>query len=234
MKKIVLATFIISLFAFSNGSSQTIDASSGMEFIFGGAQIKNNDGSSANIDQAVRFSAFLHIQQQIYYNFNKSIGLYSGLAIRNVGYITKNGTFTDKYRMYTAGIPLALTVGNLEKHFFLYAGAEAGLAFHYKEKHFNGEDKTKSSAFFSGKINAWQPQLFAGIQFPYGANVKFAYYPQNFFNKDYTENIDGVDEKPYQDGNINLYYVSLSFQLFKSDAKKISGESVPENRTAYR
>jgi hypothetical protein len=174
MKKITLATLLISLFSMSNLFSQEsqtkdskIDASSGMEFIFGGAKLENTDGSSLDVNQPVRFTLVLNLQQNIYYKFSKSIGLYSGFAIRNVGFITQDGAFTNKYRMYTAGVPLALTIGNLDKKFFLYGGAEAGLAFHYKEKQFNGDSKTKSSDFFSNKINAWQPQLFAGIQFPY-------------------------------------------------------------------
>jgi hypothetical protein len=233
MKKLILAASILSLFTINILSAQSVDHSSGMEFIFGGAQVEHDDGASAS-SQATRFTAFLHVQQHLYYNFSKSVGLYTGIAIRNVGFIEKEGEYTYKYRTYTAGIPLALTVGNLEKHFFIYGGAEAAMAFNYKEKRFNGDTKEHmSTSWFSGKTNTWQPQLFAGVQFPYGANVKFAYYPQNFFNKDYTEQIEGESVKLYEDKSVNLYYVSISFQLFASDAKKMTG-AAPENRTAYR
>ena len=234
MKQIAIASFIISLLTFNAIQAQSVDHSSGMEFIFGGADVKHDDGTAVS-NQATRFTAFLHIQQHLYYNLSEKIGLYTGLAIRNVGFIEKQDEYTYKYRTYTAGIPLALTFGNLKKHFFIYGGAEAGLAFNYKEKRFNGDTKEyKSSAWFSGKTNAWQPQLFAGVQFPYGANIKFAYYPQNFFNKDYTESDgNGNTIKPYEGSNVNLFYFSVSFQLFASDAKKMTGAQ-PENRTAYR
>jgi hypothetical protein len=234
MKTLLLAACLLSIFTLNNLKAQHFDHSSGMEFIFGGAQTANDDGTETP-NQAVRFTAFLHIQQQIYYKLTKSFGLYSGIAIRNVGFIEKEGDYTYKYRTYTAGIPLALTFGNLEKHFFIYGGAEAGMAFNYKEKRFNGSTKEhKSTSWFSGKTNTWQPQLFAGIQFPYGANVKFAYYPENFFNKDYAEEVNGESKKLYENKSVNLYYVSISFQLFASDAKKITGGTTPENRTAYR
>jgi len=233
MKKNIIISLAISLSLAFSINAQRVHGSSGMEFIFGGAQIENNDGSDTA--QAVRFSAFFHLQQHIYYDITKTIGLYSGVAVRNVGFITKNGDFTSKHRIYTAGIPLALTVGDLKKHFFFYAGAEAGLAISYKEKEFNGDIKTKKNLkWFSGKVNAWQPMLFTGVQFPYGANVKFAYYPQNFFNKNYSQTEDGVSVKPYENTNVNLFYVSISFQLFGSDAKKLKNDLEPTNRTAYR
>ena len=235
MKKFVLASLVVSLFTFNNIYAQKLDHSSGMELIFGGAKTSNDNGTSTP-NQATRFTPFLHIQQYLYYHITEKFGLYSGLAIRNVGFIEKEGNYTNKYRTYTAGIPLALTFGNLKKHFFVYGGAEAGMAFNYKEKRFNGDTKEHmSTSWFSGKTNTWQPQLFAGIQLPYGANIKFAYYPQNFFNKDYTENNEfGVPEKLYEDKNANLFYFSISFQLFASEAKKITGGAEPENRTAYR
>ena len=49
---------------------------------------------------------FLHIQQFIHYNMSKNVGLFTGVTLRNVGFIVADGDFTSKYRTYTAGIPL--------------------------------------------------------------------------------------------------------------------------------
>ena len=121
----------------------------------------------------------------------------------------------------------------MANHFSLYAGAEAGFAFNYKEKHFRGDSReSMTTEWFSGRTNWFQPQIFAGIQFPYGANLKVAYYPQNFFNSDFRE--PGTsDYRPYQGVEANLFYASISFQLFASDTKSAAG-TTPENRTAYR
>jgi hypothetical protein len=89
-------------------------------------------------------------------------------------------------RLYTGGIPLAIKLGAFDKHFYIYGGGEYELAIHYKEKYWNSHDrsgsKTKYTEFFGNQTPTFIPSLFAGIQLPKGLNVKFKYYPQNFFN----------------------------------------------------
>ena len=63
------------------------------------------------------------------------------------------------------------------------------------------------------RVEPWQHGFFVGIQFPYGANIKFKYYNNNFFVKDYV-NTNG--EKPYEFFNANVFYFSLSFNVLKN------------------
>ena len=141
----------------------------------------------------------------------------TGITMRNVGFIVRNGVYKSKYRTYTLGIPLALKVGNMSKHLSIYAGGEAGFAFNFKEKHFkDGEKNAVKSEWFSGKTNWFQPNLFAGFQFAGGTNIKFAYYPLNFFNESHEQ--DGI--KIFDGVEANMFYTSLSFQLFHSDVRK--------------
>lgn len=82
------------------------------EFIFswGNMKIENTDVSSV-----LRFSGFLNYQSQFHYNFSKRMGIYTGLGIRNVGFINRlNDSIKIKQRVYAAGIPLALKLGILK------------------------------------------------------------------------------------------------------------------------
>lgn len=234
MKKTLL-TLSMALFFIELTFSQDydkFDSSSGFEFIFSWAAIdgaavgsgfsdqsKSYDTNiSEGMGQNVRFTAFLHFQHYMHINFSKNLGIKTGFTMRNVGFIVRNGDFKSKYRTYTIGIPLALKVGDMGKHLSLYAGAEAGFAFNFKEKHFkNGDKNSMKTEWFSDKTNWFQPNFFAGFQFAGGTNIKFAYYPMNFFNKDYTQ--DGV--KVFNGVEANIFYTSVSFQLFHSDLKKV-------------
>jgi hypothetical protein len=213
---------------------EKFDSSSGFEFIFSWAGIDGQakgTGSPLNpdyktiidegMDQNVRFTLFFHLQHFIHINFSRRFGMKTGFTVRNVGFIVKNDQYKSKYRTYTIGIPLALKLGDMGRHISFYAGGEAGFAFNFKEKHFkDGEKNAIKTEWFSNKTNWFQPNLFLGLQFAKGTNIKFSYYPMNFFNEDYRE--DG--RKPFDGVNVNLFYTSLSFQLFHSDLKNIDDE----------
>ena len=53
-----------------------------------------------------------------------------------------------------------------------------------------------------------------GVQFPYGANLKFKYYLTEFFDKGYDATDANGNPLVYPD--VNMYYLSLSFMLFKN------------------
>lgn len=259
MKKLSFVAVVTLLLSVTNISAQGWwDYSSGMEFIFSGANFEgsaegtnydandNSWSSSINADGSkspVRFSMVFHFQALAHYNFGKSAGIFTGLTCRNVGFTQNKAQtattpeFASVYRTYTVGIPLAFKIGNMEKHFSLYAGAEAGFAFNYKEKHFNGNNRqnrqNKKSEWFSGRTNWFQPQIFAGIQLPGGANIKFAYYLNNFFNEDFTEYSLGAQRTPYKGVEVNMFYTSVSFQLFKSDEAKNENKNTG-GATAFR
>jgi hypothetical protein len=152
-------------------------------------------------------------------DFNKSFGAFTGLALRNVGYITSDYkdpsndlSYKKKFRSYNLGIPIGLKVGNLDKTFF-YGGYEIEFAIAYKEKTYEDGDKTdKITGWFSSRQEVFQHGFLAGIQFPYGANLKFKYYLSEFHNRDYVNNA-GI--KPYGELKSNIYYFSLCFFLFR-------------------
>lgn len=217
MKRTILIIFIaglISNFGFSQSKSYW---SSGSEMIFSFATIDDNGSETGNI---MRWAPVLNLQGMYNYDVSKSFGLFTGIAVRNVGYIYNNYTFMEndkeitvkkKFRTYNMGVPAGIKIGSLKK-MFLYGGYEVEFPFHYKEKTFRDEKKEKFSAWFSNRVEQFQHGFIVGIQFPYGANIKFKYYVSSFHNTGYTES---NDNKPYEGLNSNVFYISLNYGLFK-------------------
>jgi hypothetical protein len=183
------------------------------ELIFSFANINYKGGETGSI---MRFSPVVNIQNWINIDKTENFGWFSGLSVRNVGFIYEPPDQTGikkKYRTYNIGVPIGIKVGNLSNK-FLFAGYELEIPVNFKEKTFENENKTKNSVWFSNQVNTFQHSLMAGVQLPYGATLKFKYYLTNFFNKKYTLS-DGT--KPYENSDYNVFYFSLSFGLLKND-----------------
>jgi hypothetical protein len=193
------------------GSSTKIYLSFSTEMIFSFANIDNNGNSNGNI---MRWAPVFNPQTMVNIDFNKHFGLFTGLAVRNVGFIYKDPdssySVKYKYRSYNLGIPVGFKVGKMNG-FMFFGGYEIEFPFVYKEKKFVNDVKMDDKIYewFSERVEPVQQSVMAGIQFPYGATVKFKYYFTNFLNKNYEEN--GV--KPY-DFDANVFYFSLAWNLF--------------------
>lgn len=159
-----------------------------------------------------RYTLFLHLGSSVHYDFGNHFGLYSGLSIKNIGFIEKfnNSDSTVKRRVYTFGIPLGLKFGNFDKGFYLMAGGGIDFPFNYKEKGFtNRSNKKKFNEWFSQRTPAAMPYVFVGARFRPGAVAKVTYYPTNFLNTSFK---DGVSY-PYAWYNVNLLTLSLGFDI---------------------
>ncbi|MFZ4549058.1 MAG: hypothetical protein ACOYN4_16535 [Bacteroidales bacterium] len=197
---------------------------SGGEMIFSFANIQDNGTTESSI---MRWAPVFNLQSMVNADLNQHVGLFSGIAVRNVGYIyghystniaakgmeENSYTYKKKFRSYNLAIPVGIKFGNLDKMFF-YAGYEVELPFLYKEKTFSGGDKIdKITGWFSDREQLFQHGFLVGIQFPYGLNLKFKYYMSEFHNQDYT---DATGNKPYSGLNSHIFYFSLSSYLFKN------------------
>jgi outer membrane protein with beta-barrel domain len=219
-KHIYLAVLSVLVTIYSSGqktSPSKAYVTSGGELIFSLANIEQN-GSSEN--STLRFSPVINFQVMVNKDLSKNFGLFTGLALRNVGYIipdykdTSNHlSYKKKFRSYNLGIPVGFKVGNLDKTFF-YGGYEIEFALAYKEKTYEDGDKIdKITGWFSSRQELFQHGFFVGVQFPYAANLKFKYYLSEFHNRDYVNNA-GI--KPYGALKSNIYYFSLCFFLFRN------------------
>jgi len=218
MKAIIcLAVFSLSFTIQGFSQSKKSYVTTGGELIFSLASIEQNGNSETS---TLRFSPTFNLQTMLNKDISEKFGVFTGLAIRNVGYIvndyidrSNNLTFKKKFRTYNLGLPVGFKVGNLDKTFF-YGGYEVEMAFVYKEKTFEGGDKTdKITGWFSDRNEIFQHGFLAGIQFPYALNLKFKYYLSEFHNQDFTNNA-GI--KPYAGLKSNIYYFSLCFFLFRN------------------
>jgi len=180
----------------------------GMEFIFSFADYQENSGS---INTPPRFTMFFHSFTNAHKDFSPFHGIYTGIGIRNVGFIVKQNDTLIKRRNYYVGIPLALKFGNLKRDRYVFIGAEAELALNYKEKRFVSDDRvSKFNEWFSNRTPMFMPSLFAGINFENGYSIKFKYYLNDFLDKNYESN----SIKPYKDiSSSNVFYFSVAANI---------------------
>jgi len=197
-------------------TQKKIYTTTGGEIILSWADAK---GNGTDADTPLRFAPFFNFQTQLHLDMNDKLGFFSGLNLRNIGFIYDDPVEVNtryKLRTYTLGIPFAVKVGDMFGK-LVFVGYELELPLNFKEKKFVNEDKeSKSSAWFSKRTPGLYQSLFVGVQGPHGLQVKFKYYMTNFVDKNYAAN-DGNGNAiyPYQNFEANVFYISLSFQLFK-------------------
>jgi hypothetical protein len=215
MQRILLLLVFIGTSHLTFAQTKSYPSSSG-EMIFSFAKI-NKEGSDLNSN--LRWSPVFNWQIYSNHDFTQHMGLFYGFAVRNVGFIydIPNSDTLKKFRTYNIGIPIGLKLGNLSKGLFVYGGYEFEMPFHYKEKTFvNKDKKDKISVYFANQVNWYTQSVFVGFNLPKGFNLKFKYYLNNFFNKDYTEtDATGVRVKPFANFNSNVFYFAVQFNPFK-------------------
>ena len=175
-----------------------------------------------------RFSA-LNIGYHFNYDFDEHFGIFTGLGIKNIGFIEKvdrpntEKDSTVKRRVYTIGVPLGFKLGNLAKKHYGFIGGGIDVPFNYREKGFvNRGDKKKFNEFWSRRTPEYMPYIFAGFAYGKGSTIKVQYYPGNFFNTEYNETFaTGPTMYPYRGYNVHLLYVTLGIDVrYKMHGKK--------------
>ncbi|MBY0425739.1 MAG: hypothetical protein K2Q22_08895 [Cytophagales bacterium] len=218
---LLLHTFLLSLLLTTfnaNAQSRKPYWTSGSEVILSFANINSNGKDFSSVG---RFSAFYHLEANYHLDANDNIGIFSGVTLRNVGFIyDQNDSIRKKFRTYNLGVPIALKMGQMNG-VYVFGGYEFEIPFNFKEKTFTNEsDKTKYNEWFSKRNETIQQSFFIGIRLPYGSAIKFKYYLTPFFNKDFTTtDADGNEIKPYENLKVNLFYVSLSTMMQRGKNK---------------
>lgn len=212
MKKALIILLLTVLFPLGSKAQYW---TSGGEIIFSWANYKD---STTQLTGPPRFTIFLHLNYKYNLDLGKHIGLAAGIGMRNMGFITRNETFTRpgtgevavkyekiKRRSYTIGVPVMLKLGNMKKDRFLAIGAEYEWLFHFKEKAFANGEKKKRKAFNSDETARFLPSVFVGLQLSDFGMLKFQYYLDDFLNKDY---VDNTGYKPYADTQSQMMMIS--------------------------
>jgi hypothetical protein len=172
--------------------------------IFSTALIENNNSTTWG---TLRFTAVFNLGLTFNLNLSRRFGLYSGLDVKNIGFITGDTMGgTSKFRTYNVGIPIGIKIGDmLPRRSYIFLGGGVDAPVNYKEKHFvSRAQKTKSTEWFSDRTPAIMPYVFAGAAI-YGFTLKIQYYPNNFFNPDFTSN----NSQPYATNDVHLLLFSV-------------------------
>lgn len=209
MKKlsILLTMLAVAGFASVQAQDQKVYTTTSIEYLFSWSDASNN---GQDLTGPVRFAPFFNFQNAVNKDFSEKFGLYLGLSINNVGFIYDVDEFTrKKVRTYNLGIPVGFKIGNMNGT-YLFGGYAVEFPLNYKEKTFINEEKTKFNTWFSDRTTI-QQALVAGIQFPYGANIKFKYYFTDFYDKGYTDSTG----QPYANFSGNAMVLSLGITFFK-------------------
>lgn len=233
MKKLLIILSCVLTCKLVCAQSKTYFSSSG-EMIFSFAQISKG---GKELESNLRWSPVFNWQGIVNHDFGKYAGIFYGFGIRNVGFIydVPDTDTLKKYRTYNFGIPIGIKLGNMNGTFF-WAGYEFEMPFVYKEKTFVNERKTDVfEVWFSKRYNPYMNALFAGINFKGGFNIKFKYYLDNFFNKNFVETVNGVQVKPFSDFTANVFYIAVDWHVFRDvreykSNKRRSGKS---NQSVY-
>jgi len=199
------------------------DWRSGGEYIFSWGNA-GDPGSKA--DNVVRFTAFFNQQLQYHADFGDNVGMYTGLGVRNIGFIHQFGdTLKIKQRVYALGAPLAIKIGNMSKGLYLAFGPEIELFFHFKEKAFLHGQKYKDSEWFSNRTDLFHPSVFAELGLGHGIYLRYRYYLTDFLRKKDVV-FPGNIQIPYNNSPSQLMYISVGTMISKKKVK----QSLPEIR----
>ncbi|MCH6232551.1 hypothetical protein [Cognataquiflexum rubidum] len=217
MKKIFTTIFIIT-FALSAALAQTKTVTKeGKPYFTSGGEWIFSTGTVQNKNNVLRFSPVINLQTLLNFDQSESFGWFTGVNIRNVGFIfDESPSVRKKVRNYNLGIPIGVKLGNMDDRFF-FAGYEFEIAMNYRERTFVDEVRTERfSVWFSDRVNTFQHAVFIGYTLPKGTSIKAKYYLTSFFNQGFTASDgDGGTFQPYAGLDANIFYVSLNFALFK-------------------
>lgn len=243
--KLFILVVIIATTIQSFSQTKTYTVTSG-ELLFQWADIQLTDAALADpnyelVGNPLRFTCFFHLGQYVHMDFTNSIGLFTGLAVRNVGFISDeridlNPTdgesnledFKIIRRSYTLGVPLVFKLGSFKNHTYIFGGGEYELAYAFKEKYWNSHSrsgsKTKSTQWFGAQTPTFIPSAIAGVQFPGGVNIKFKYYLDNFIDNTYSNPNNPISDLTRYE-TTQVMYISLSWQFNTSKITKEGRQS---------
>jgi hypothetical protein len=160
----------------------------------------------------IRFTWFVNLGLTFNFNFSPHVGMYTGVDIKNIGYIEQNNGYTLKRRVYNIGAPLGLKIGNMGHHGnYFFAGGGLDVAINFQEKLFKERDnKTKINEWWSDRTPRTMPYAFIGGCFRQHVSVKLQYYMNNFMNTDYQDNEGNFI---YQGTDVHLILLSVGFNM---------------------
>ncbi len=207
-----LLLLILAFICVSNIQAQKVYTSTQLKLIFSTAP--NIERAGNKVPSPMRFTCFFNYSVIANIDLTKHLGLSIGGEIKNIGLImNKDSAFHVKSRAYALGIPIYIRLGNMDKRWYFFGGAQYDYLFAYKEKVFYDDSKTKRTNDYSGAVNPFIPSVFIGYREKNGASFSINYMLQNFYSDEYRFKDPTQGDKPYTDGykNSQILYFSIGF-----------------------
>ncbi len=205
----------------ANASQKKFEQYSYLEMLFSGSNTYQN---GEPITDKIRFSPVINAGHEFHFNLSKSFGLYTGLGVRNIGFIDRPVYFAPgatagtelktKKRIYALVIPLAVKLGKLSRQSYLSGGAELNIFMNYKEKIWQDDSKTKKSEWFSDRVDVFHTSVF--LQYTLrNSYIKCILYPDNLVKSSNTTFAGNLAIDNYPSSSANVFALALGFRLDK-------------------
>jgi len=171
----------------------------GADYRFSGVMLDDTEDPS----MVPRFTLWCNFSENFHIDLAQSFGLFTGIGLYNHGFIAQYNDSLNtkvKFRTYNLEVPLGIKIGRMSSSdpMFFFAGGAIGLPLHYKEKVFYNDKKDHIiREWFSDRVVLFQPSAFVGMTLSKSLTVKVQYYFNDFMNTTYTENVGGIEVKPY-------------------------------------
>lgn len=162
MKQSVLLGLFTICLVFSL-AAQKVYTLSGGEIIFSSSIVEQN---MSDVNSNLRFTLFFHAGEFVHLDLGNTVGFFTGIGLRNVGFITEEEDLKIKYRSYNLGVPLAFKAGSFRKNLYIFGGAEYEWMFHFKQKVFVNDEKSKYTAWFSNRTDDFIRRYSGVFSFP--------------------------------------------------------------------
>lgn len=174
--------------------------------------VNGTSAQSINSLGILRFTYVVNLGVTFNFNLSPHLGIFTGVDIKNVGYIEQGNGYTLKRRTYNVGAPLGIKIGNMAHNKGkLLLGGGVDVPINYNEKYFHQRDnKKRINEWFSDRTPALMPYAFVGATFSHGISAKVQYYPNNFLNENYKDNAGNM---PNQGTVVNLILLSVGFNM---------------------
>lgn len=220
MKKAIYSLTLLGIFLFLNNIAQAqgmVESKKKLSFSSSADasmfQLALLDIGGQSDVSTLRYSYFWNGGTNANISLSDNLTFFTGLSIKNLGFIIKTDTTTHKYRVYSLGVPVGLKIGKL-KGSHLIVGGGVDFPFNYKVKSWenNRQNKTKSNEWFSNKVNPVMPYATIGARMKNSLTLKLLYYPTNFWNNNY-----------YSNTNANPLVLTLGFDI--SGKVKLGGSN---------
>jgi hypothetical protein len=174
--------------------------------------VNGSSAQSVNTLGIIRFTYFVNAGVTFNFNFSPHVGLFTGVDIKNIGYIEQDNGYTLKRRTYNVGVPIGIKIGEMANNrgkVFFGGGLDAPI--NYNEKYFHDRNKKiKLNEWFSDRTPDLMPYAFVGASFNHGLSAKVQYYPNNFLNESYKDNSGNM---PNSGTEVNLILFSIGYSM---------------------